>query len=176
MQATILTAVVAAVLIFAVILYRLLAGARLPEAFSVEQFSESSTRKYRPMLHLLAESDAAFLREQPGYAGWIGRKFGRDRRRVFRKYLRMLSRDFSRTHAAARIVAVHSAEDRPDLARELLIQQLRFQWTLLTVELRLALHWMGIGTVQVDHLVDALDTAQMQVRHMMLAPQVQLNA
>lgn len=176
METAILSTVVAAVLIFAVVLYRSLAGAQAPTAFSVEQFGECSTKKYRPMLHLLAEGEAEFLRRQPGYTEVIGRKFRRDRRRIFRQYLRMLSREFNRTHAAARIVAVHSAEDHPNLVRELLVQQLRFNWGLLCIEFRLILHWMGIGSVQVDRLIDALDTAQMQVRQMMLLPQVQLDA
>src|ERR1700731_1200071 len=58
--------------------------------------------RYEPMAGLLSESDCRFLSSQPGYRPELGTRFQRQRRRIFRLYLRDLSRDFQLLHAQAR--------------------------------------------------------------------------
>src|SRR5215471_20655160 len=59
---------------------------------------EFSLARYEPMGRLLAEEDFVFLAAQPGYRPEIGAKLRRERRQIFRLYLRELSRDFHRLH------------------------------------------------------------------------------
>jgi len=53
------------------------------------------------MTRLLGSEDLDFLKAQVGYTPELGRKFSRDRRRIFRLYLRELSADFQRLHQHA---------------------------------------------------------------------------
>src|SRR5512138_3272273 len=51
--------------------------------------------KYRPMERLLQRDDFRFLASQPGFSPRLGRRFRRERRRIFRAYFRSLKRDFA---------------------------------------------------------------------------------
>src|SRR6476469_5982780 len=55
-----------------------------------------SIAKYRPMQRLLSREDLLFLRSQPGYDLSLEKSLCKDRRRVFRSYLKSLRRDFDR--------------------------------------------------------------------------------
>src|SRR5882672_5115695 len=83
-----------------------------------------SIAKYRPMLRLLSEDDYEFLASQAGYQGKIASQLRAERRRVFRAYLRNLVRDFHRLHHVAKMMAVYSAQDRPEMGVALLKQSL----------------------------------------------------
>src|SRR4051812_9892186 len=82
-----------------------------------------SIAKYRPMLRLLSEDDYEFLASQAGYQGKIASQLRAERRKVFRAYLRNLVRDFYRLHQVAKMMALCSAQDRPDLTTALLKQR-----------------------------------------------------
>ncbi len=123
-----------------------------------------SLAKYRPMERLFVEEDYEFLAAQPGFNREIYRRLQAERRRVFRRYLHALGRDFDRLLGAAKILLVHSAEDRPDLAKMLVRQRLMFSYALATVHCRLVLQELGIGTVDVRPLVGALDSLRMELR------------
>jgi hypothetical protein len=127
--------------------------------------------RYRPMERLLLEDDFVFLARQRGFSRRAGRRFRRQRRSIFRGYLRSLKGDFGRIFLACQTLAVHSAEDRGDLAARLIRLRLSFALGMLAVEARLILHAAGVGTVDVRPLVDSLETVQAQVRLLFAMPQ-----
>ena len=61
-------------------------------------------------------------------------------------------------------MVLYSEEDRPDLAKALMQQDVRFRRALLQVHIRLALYRLGIGKVDVRGLVGALETVSHSVR------------
>jgi len=108
------------------------------------------------MARLMSDEDLRFLKAQPGFRPEMGRKFSRDRRRVFRLYLQELARDFHRLHAHARVVVASlPAEDAP-LVGMLIRQQLRFWYEIGAIELRLSLDLVGTRSLDARGLVDAL--------------------
>lgn len=121
-----------------------------------------SVAKYRPMERLFLQDDYEFLAAQPGSKREIVRRLQAERRRIFHRYLRALGRDFDRLLWAAKALVVHSAEDRPDLAKVLLRQTLMFDYALGVTHCRLVLQGFGIGTVDVRPLVGALDAMRLQ--------------
>src|SRR5579863_2042122 len=98
-----------------VFLYRTLA-AQKDFSDSIDQLLVPTTGKYRPMERLLGEEDFRFLAAQPGFSPKLGRRLRTERRQIFKGYLRSLSRDFHNISAACRMLVVHSAEDRAELA------------------------------------------------------------
>jgi hypothetical protein len=66
-------------------------------------------------------------------------------------------------HMAARMVLVYAPQDRPDLAMTLMRQKLLFTFAIMSVESRLLLHTVGIGTVDVQNLLAALDNMRISV-------------
>jgi hypothetical protein len=55
------------------------------------------------------------------------------------------------------MVLIYAPQDRPDLAMTLMKQRLLFSFAILSVEYRLILHGLGLGTVDVRNLIGALD-------------------
>ncbi len=138
---------------------------RKPETVpDLEWCRNFSVAKYRPMERLFVQEDYEFLSAQPGFNREIFRRLQAERRRVFRRYLHALGRDFDRLLAAAKVLLVHAAEDRPDLAKMLVSQRLMFSYALAVVHCRLVLQGFGIGTVDVRPLVGALDALRMELR------------
>jgi hypothetical protein len=138
----------------------------------LEWCRDFSIARYRPMERLFVEDDYDFLASQPGFHPRISRKLQTERRRVFRHYLRCLRRDFDRLSTAAKMVLVHAAEDRPDLATTLLKQRLVFRYAMLVVEFRLTLQTLGIGKVDVRRLVSSLEAMRDQLRQLTQHAQV----
>jgi hypothetical protein len=151
-------------------LYRTLA-ARKNSTDSMDELLVLSPGKYRPMERLLGEEDFRFLASQPGYSPKLGRRLRSERRQIFRGYLRSLSRDFGGITSACRLLILHSAEDRAELASMLLRQEFMFAFGMMAIEGRLLLHAAGIGTVDVRGLVESLETMQTQVRVLLSPPQ-----
>jgi hypothetical protein len=150
---------------------RLVAGCKnLP--VSVDWISDLSAARYRPMQRLLQEEDYAFLASQPGCDRRLVRRFRAQRRKLFRRYLSCLTRDFSRVCGALRLLMVHSPTDRPDLAVILYKQQALFAFGLLAVQWHLALHACGIGSVDVRGLVRAMEYMRLELREMVPVPSV----
>ena len=121
------------------------------------------------MARLLREDDFCFLAAQPGFSPQMGRRFRADRRRICRGYLRNMRKDFGRLSLALRVLMVHAAEDRADLAAALMRQRLLFALGMLAVEARLLLHAVGVGTVDVRGLVESFERIQAQTR-LLLTP------
>ena len=121
---------------------------------------EFSLARYEPMARLMSDEDLSFLKAQPGYRPEMGRKFSRERRRIFRLYLQELSCDFHRLHARARAIAAGLAAEHAPVIGMLLRQQCRFWYEMAAVEMHLSL---GFGAVDARGLVHAIATMQMEV-------------
>ncbi len=119
-----------------------------------------STDAYRQAEMLLSEDDFEFLKKQPGYAPEIGAHWKRERRRIFRMYLRELTTDFYRLHQMAREMVANAGAESAPLVGTLIRQQIAFSVALGILEGRLALHAMGIGRVDVRSLVDLVEAAR----------------
>src|ERR1700722_19821683 len=61
-----------------------------------------SLDRYQAMSGLLADDDLVFLQAQAGYRPAMGARWKRERRRLFRRYLRELQSDFRRLDVQAR--------------------------------------------------------------------------
>ena len=158
----------AAGMTIAFLLRRLIAGPKtLP--VSVDWINDLSAIRYRPMERLLSAEDERFLASQPGCNRKMVRRMRSERRRLFRGYLACLSTDFSRVGVALRLIMTHAAQDRPDLAGILYKQQALFAIGILNVHWRLALHALGLGTVDVSGLVRAMEFMRLELRQMIPA-------
>jgi hypothetical protein len=136
----------------------------LQEALEAE--TEFSLARYEPMARLLSHEDLDFLKSQPGYTAEMGRKFSRERRRIFRMYLSELKRDFSRLHADARAVVANLGEEYSSLVGVLIRQQVRFWYEMTAVEMRLSLSWTGIAAVDARGLVEALGLMHLEINRL----------
>jgi hypothetical protein len=132
---------------------------------------DSLVDRYRPMFRLLDESDCEFIA-----AGFPGsseiRRFRAERRSLFRVYLRNLGADHARIVGAIQDVLAASQLDRPDLAKALYRCQLMFALAMITVETKLFLHALGIGTVEVRSLIAAVEGLQLQLQDMVFVQAV----
>ena len=126
-----------------------------------EWLARLSAERYRPMERLLDPAEEAFLAARAD-AGMV-RRFRAQRRRIFRRYLQSLDRDFGKICAAIRMVLAHSQQDRPELAMALVKQEAVFALALLAVRGRLLLHAAGIGTVDVRGLVTTMDAMRREL-------------
>ena len=152
-----------AALAFLQLLRRLLSADRVAR-LDPDWYERFSITRYRPMERLLSGEDREFLVAQAGFRPQILKTLRAERRRIFRGYLRCLSRDFNRLYLAGRLLMLDAAEDRPDLARILLRQRVLFAYAMLAVEIRLLLHALGVGTVDVRLLVASLEEMRARLR------------
>ena len=127
----------------------------------LEEFSAST---YRPMTRLLSEDDFRFLSKQAGYTPEIGKRLRKERRLVFRAYLRNLIRDFNRLYSGAAMLIVYSETDRPELASSLLLIRANFYYALSLVQVRLVLHAVGLEMIDVTPMLQSLEFLQVKVR------------
>jgi hypothetical protein len=122
-----------------------------------------SMARYEPMARLMSDEDLHFLKAQPGYNAEIGKKFSRERRRIFRLYLRELGREFNRLHASARVAVASMPAEQAPLVGILLRQQVRFWYEMAAVEMQLALKWTGLGAIDARGLVEAISVMHAEV-------------
>lgn len=148
-----------------VIALRRRGGSHAPEAHW-DWVRDFSLDKYRPMHRLLLKEDRTFLESQPGYHPAMSRTLRAGRRRVFRSYLKDLRRDFNRLYFAAKMCAIYSTADATDLVNAIARQRVLFYWILFQVEVRFALHWAGIGTVDIRPLLEPLGALREAARSM----------
>jgi len=112
--------------------------------------------RYELMARLMSDEDLLFLKSQPGFRPEMGKQFSRERRRIFRLYLREMACDFKRLHAHARAVVASLPADHSPMIGMLIRQQLRFRWEMAVVQTRLSLHAIGAGSIDARGLIDAL--------------------
>lgn len=128
-----------------------------------------SLDRYRPMLRLLDGTEYAGLRASRACSRKMLRTFRHNRIRVFRGYLTCMSTDYRRACTAIKLLMVQSMKDRPDLAAVLVRQRATFTAQLILVEFRLNLYAIGLGRVNVDGLVSALDNMRVELHGLMEA-------
>jgi len=119
---------------------------------------------YAPMQRLLDEKDFKFLASQPGYRPEIARKLRAERREVLAGYLQLLTRDFNQLHAIAKMMLIHSAEDRPDFDKALWRQQFVFYYAVMAVRLRLVLMPLGWTAPDVSKLIAPIESMRLHMR------------
>ena len=134
--------------------FRALSSVAASNSFSL------STDRYRPMLRLLSENDLTYVARNAK----LHKALCAGRRKIFREYLRCLTRDYARLLAALRYVMVQSGTDRPDLARAIARNRILFAIAICRIEVHLALHASGLSTVDISNLVEALEVLRSQVR------------
>ncbi len=168
-----ITVVTAAFFLMAIaVVYLVLQKIQADQSVPVAILSQDSlTERYRPMFRLLDESDCEFIA-----AGFPGsselRRFRAERRSLFRVYLRNLGADHARIIGAIRNLLVESQLDRPDLVKVLYRCQFQFALAMLSVEFRLFLHALGMGTIDVRSLVSAVEGLQLQLQDMVFVQAV----
>lgn len=142
------------VIVFVVSLRRLL---KVSEASVTVEWAKSfSLSAYAPMERLLDEGDFEFLKSQPGYNRKIAKDLRVKRVRIFRAYLGMMSRDFSRLHSTLQSYLLSLEVDDPQISAELVRQKWLFQRALVIAHLQLELYSLGIGTVKCAPLMHAI--------------------
>jgi hypothetical protein len=126
-----------------------------------------SLDRFQPMAGLLDDADLVFLKEQPGYRAEIGARWKRERRRLFRLYLSELKSDFRRLHEQAREMVAQSGAESAGLVEILMKQQMMFLRATTALELRLVLHGMGIGRVDVAAFMQIMERMRVDLAQRM---------
>lgn len=154
--------------VFLIMFWRLAlrSDAQPPDPVWLNRFSLET---YAPMERLLDRTDFAFLASHPGSNPDILKKLLRRRKKLFKKYLGLLARDFNRLVTLGKLMLVHSAEDKAELGHELWRLQLAFYSGLLLVRCKLAIYPWGWTAVDVPRLVHSLDQMGQQVRALAVA-------
>jgi hypothetical protein len=163
--------IVVALLIAAfTVLFARMASRLDKEASSAEWFESFSLDSFSPMERLLDQSDFEFLSRQPGYRPEIGARLLKERKQLFLGYLRLLIRDFNGLLRIARLMIVHSTEDRADFAKVLWRQQVTFYFSVCAVRVRVAVYPLGWASLDVAKLTQALENMRDQVAQLGFQP------
>jgi len=144
---------------------------RSAEESASEAVPKITMERYRPMARLFDDQDLQFLASRPGYRREMGARLRRSRRRVFRMYLAELSSDFHRLHAAARRIVADAPEQHADMVGMLMHQEVTFWRVLFGIEVRLALDWAGLGSVDARGLLEIVEQLRRAVAATQLGPQ-----
>ena len=128
-----------------------------------ETVGSERPRCKRAQLEDFKSTDISFLVKHPALARTVIRELRSERRRVLRKYLRSLEYDFNRTCAEIKAAIVASFEDRPDLAKMLFKQQVRFKLGLMRAECSMIMEAIGLAIVDFDVIIDALSAIRLKV-------------
>lgn len=107
--------------------------------------------RYRPMMRLLDGSDFEIVNSIGDPR--LTRRVKRQRRAIFRGYLRCLSRDHARLCAHIRAAALESPVDCSPLLLEVYRAEMRFRMTMAAVNFRLVLHAVGLPNVAASGLM-----------------------
>jgi len=151
-----------ALVLTGLVLTRLLAYSKRRDP-DPDQADGFSLERYQPMVHLLSDDDLVFLAAQPGYRPDIGAKLRRERRRIFRLYLRDLARDFHGLHAQARKLVADSPAEHTELVAVLMRQQMAFWSAMLAVEMRLLTGRIGLGKLDVRALMESIEAMRLDL-------------
>jgi hypothetical protein len=122
---------------------------------------------YAPMARLFDPGDFAFLERQKGYYPALGKRLRAERRQAFIGYLGLMIRDFNQLLRIGRLMQVRSSVDRPEFARALSRQQIRFYFAVCVVRCRLELAPLGFP-VEGAKLLESLGRMFHQVRELAL--------
>jgi len=152
-----------------ILLWVRLNGYRRSSARGTAAAGEFSPARFDPMTRLLGDEDLEFLRQFSNCKPELAKQWERERRQIFRLYLREAATEFQRLHAAARLLAANAPEEHADLVGKLMRQQVTFWSTLAKIELRLALGelplgGLGLGKIDVRKIVALIEAMQADVR------------
>jgi hypothetical protein len=142
--------------------FRKLSAASKVLPVGIDWVSQASSTRYHPLQRLLQEDDYAFLSSQ-GCDRQVVRHLRSQRRKLFRRFLTSLTSDFGRVCCALRLLIVHSAQDRPDLAAMLYKQRILFVLGLVNVHWHLAMNACGLGCVDARGLLRVLENMRLQL-------------
>jgi hypothetical protein len=120
----------------------------------------TDSRRYNVLRRLASGEDLEFLRRLPTCTPELERRFQRDRRRVFRAYLREIAGDFRVLYAQACAMAAVAPQQDPDLIADLLRRRARFWSSLALIEVRLAVSWVGIPSIDLSSLLSTVESVQ----------------
>jgi len=163
-------AVVAFLIAAFIVLFVRLASRLDNQASTAEWFESFSMESFAPMARLLDQSDFEFLSRQPGYRPEIGSRLLKERKSLFLSFLRLLTGDFNQLLRIARLMIVHSTEDRAEFAKALWRQQVTFYFTVCAVRVRVALYPFGWTSLDVSKLTRALENMRDQVAQLGFQP------
>lgn len=124
--------------------------------------------RYEPMRRLLSKQDLELVAADRN----LTRILKTQRARLFRDYLRCLTKDFGSLLAGVRQLMVDSPEDRPDLASLLIRSKVNFTLALLSIEFRLVAYRLGVAQPDMSGLVAQLR----ELRAIQLPPHAALAA
>jgi hypothetical protein len=144
-------------------LTRMLLRRRSAATLDSDETDDFSLDRYQPMGRLMAEEDLVFLKSQPGYRAEMGARWKRERRRIFRLYLAELKADFRGLHAHARKLVAASGADSAGLVEVLMKQHFTFMMATTTLEVRLALQWIGGGRVDITPLIELVEAMRVDL-------------
>jgi len=162
--------VVAFLIVAFTLLFMRLASRLDKQAPIAEWFETFSVDEFSPMARLLDRSDFEFLSRQPGYRPEIGVTLLKERKRLFLGYLRILIGDFNQLLRIARLMIVHSTEDRAEFAKLLWRQQVKFYCAVCAVRVQVAFYPFGWTSLDVSRLVRALENMRNQVSQLGFQP------
>jgi len=162
--------VVACLIVAFTVLFGKLASRLDKQASTAEWFETFFSDSFSPMERLLDQSDFEFLSRQPGYRPEIGARLLKERKRLFLGYLRLLIGDFNQLLGIARLMIVHSTEDRARFAKVLWRQQVTFYLAICAVRVRVALYPLGWTSLDVSKLIRALESMRDQVAQLGFQP------
>jgi hypothetical protein len=164
-----LIAVAFLIVAFALLFARM--ASRLDQPASIaEWFQSFSVDDFSPMERLLDRSDFEFLSRQPGYRPEIGASLLKERKRLFLGYLRIITGDFNQLLQIARLMIVHSTEDRAEFAKVLWRQQVTFYFAVCAVRVRVAVYPFAWTSMDVSRLVRAVENMRDQVSQLGFQP------
>ena len=148
---------VVALIVLAAALWRL--GGKREESLDLALLAgRSPAEVYLPMKRLFSSQDRDFLRRMCDRPAGLQRRLQAGRKRVFRKYLREIRREFGQIWGLARALAPMSRN--PEFASLITQQALTFHALYWTIQVRCALGWTAPLGVNVGDLVDALERLQ----------------
>jgi len=147
-----------------------------PKAATQEWLEDFSLDRYAPMERLLDASDFDFLAARRPDRPELAKQLLAERRGIFREYLSLLVQDFNQLHFRAKLMLVHGAKDRPELAGELLRQQARFYASVCWIRCKVALYPIGWTALDVPRLLHALERMRTEIRDAIPTPLPDLHA
>ncbi len=169
MVSTIVLICVFALAVFGLLFLALARQHRAGSADSLDWWEGFSAASYAPMARLLDNRDYTFLAQQKGYDASIARRLRRERIGVFQTYLGDMIRDFERLMKLARFIAVFADEDQTRFAEGWSRLRLRFYGSVIAVEARVLLHWLGMSSVDARELLSSLQLLEARAQKLMPA-------
>lgn len=158
-----------ALALFGLLFLALVRRSRTDAVDPLEWLESFSAATYEPMSRLLDESDYTFLAAQPGFETSIARRLRRSRIEIFHSYLGAMIRDFERLMKVGRVIAVFAREDQTRFAEGWSSLRWRFYSSVIAIEARVALHWMGLGTVDTRGLLASLQVLETRAQQLIPA-------